>query len=41
MPLRKVATEALARFLGVLGHPDRIQLVEELRQGEKDVTTLA
>jgi DNA-binding transcriptional ArsR family regulator len=30
----------LARFLGVLAHPNRIHIVEELRGGERDVNAL-
>ncbi len=35
-----VATE-LGKLFSVLSHPDRILIVEELAQGEKDVQTLA
>lgn len=34
---RKVAAEELARFLGVISHPERIRIIEELNQGELDV----
>jgi DNA-binding transcriptional ArsR family regulator len=30
----------LAEFLGVLAHPHRIRIMEELRQGERDVNSL-
>jgi DNA-binding transcriptional ArsR family regulator len=30
----------LARFLGVLAHPNRVHIVEELRGGERDVNAL-
>jgi DNA-binding transcriptional ArsR family regulator len=41
MPFRKVVTRELSILLGVLSHPDRIRLIEELAGGEKDVGTLA
>lgn len=41
MPFRKVVTRELGILLGVLSHPDRIRIVEELGAGEKDVGTLA
>lgn len=34
---RKVAAEELAKFLGVISHPERIRIIEELNQGELDV----
>lgn len=37
---RKIAAEALARFLGVIAHSERIRIIEELRQGELDVSAL-
>ncbi|MBT9588376.1 helix-turn-helix transcriptional regulator [bacterium] len=40
MPSRKAAARELAGLLGVLSHPDRIQIIEELRQEEKDVGCL-
>lgn len=40
MPEREFATRELARLLGVLAHPERIQIVEELRSGEMDVNSL-
>lgn len=35
-----VVKNELARMLGVLSHPHRIRIVEELRDGEKDVSGL-
>ena len=40
MPHRALVTKELAEFLGVLSHPHRIRIVEELRDGEHDVNTL-
>lgn len=40
MPDRAFATKELAKFLGVLAHPERIRIVEELRNGELDVNSL-
>lgn len=40
MPDRLIATRALAELLGVLAHPQRIRILEELREGERDVTSL-
>lgn len=37
---RKIAAEHLANFLGILAHPIRIRIVEELREGELDVSSL-
>ena len=37
---RPFASKELAKFLGVLAHPDRIQIIEELRGGELDVNSL-
>lgn len=39
MPLR-VVNKALADMLGILSHPMRIRIVEELREGERDVNSL-
>ncbi len=36
-----VASEKLAEFLGVVAHPQRIQIIQALRNEEKDVGTLA
>lgn len=40
MPHRKIVTKELADFLGVLAHPKRIRIIEELRDGEQDVNSL-
>ena len=40
MPDRVFATEELARLPGVLSHPERIRIVEELRGGEPDVNSI-
>ncbi|MEB3196609.1 MAG: metalloregulator ArsR/SmtB family transcription factor [Candidatus Sericytochromatia bacterium] len=40
MPHRKIAARELAELFGVLSHPERLQIVEELRQGELDVASL-
>lgn len=41
MPSRLVVSRELADLLKLLAHPDRLRLIEELRFGEKDVTSLA
>lgn len=41
MPYRLLAANELAEFLRALAHPRRIQIVEELRSGERDVASLA
>ncbi len=41
MPYRLIAASELAEFLRALAHPRRIQIVEELRRGERAVTSLA
>jgi len=41
MPSRQVVAKEMAKIFGILAHPDRIRMVEELRVGEKDVSTLA
>jgi DNA-binding transcriptional ArsR family regulator len=41
MPSRVIVSKELADLMKVLAHPDRVRLVEELRAGEKDVTTIA
>lgn len=38
---RSLALDELAGLLGVLAHPDRIRLVELLRDEERDVNSLA
>lgn len=40
MPHRSVAAKELGGLLGVLAHSERLFLVEELREGERDVNTL-
>jgi DNA-binding transcriptional ArsR family regulator len=40
MPQRYLVVDELARYLGVLSHPKRIHIVEELRGGERDVNAL-
>lgn len=40
MPWRAFLTKEMADFLGVLAHPHRIRIVQELRNGELDVNTL-
>ncbi len=40
MPHRALVAKELAEFLGVLSHPHRIRIIEELRAGERDVNTL-
>ncbi len=37
MPYRSVVSRELAGLLGVLAHPHRLRIVEELRTGELDV----
>jgi DNA-binding transcriptional ArsR family regulator len=41
MPYRLLAASELAEFLRALAHPRRIQILEELRCGERDVASLA
>lgn len=41
MPSRQVVAKELAEVFGILSHPDRIRMIEELRIGEKDVGGLA
>ena len=41
MPYRLLAARELAEFLRALAHPRRIQMIEELRNGERDVASLA
>lgn len=40
MPYRALVTKELADFLGALSHPHRIRIIEELRNGERDVNSL-
>ena len=41
MPYRSLVTKELAELFGVLAHPLRIRILEELHSGEKDVNSLA
>lgn len=41
MPYRIVVTKELSELFGVLAHPHRLRIIEELREGEKDVNSLA
>jgi len=40
VPFRLIAARELGHLFGVLSHPDRIRIVEELGGGELDVGTL-
>lgn len=40
MPHRALVTRELAELFGVLSHPHRIRIIEELRDGEHDVNSL-
>lgn len=40
MPHPALVAKELAGLLGVLAHPHRIRIIEELRGGERDVTSL-
>lgn len=40
MPYRALVAKELAELLGVLSHPHRVRIIEELRNGERDVKTL-
>ena len=40
MSHKTLVTKQLGDFLGVLSHPHRIRIIEELRDGEKDVNSL-
>lgn len=40
MPSRTLVARDLAKFIGVFSHPDRIRIVEALRDGERDVNAL-
>lgn len=40
MSFQEVVTQELAKLLGVLSHPDRIFIIEELYKGEKEVKAL-
>jgi DNA-binding transcriptional ArsR family regulator len=41
MPSRLIVSRELAELFKLLAHPDRLRLVEELRSGEQDVTSIA
>ena len=41
MPYRLLAASELAEFLRALAHPRRVQILEELRNGERDVASMA
>lgn len=41
MPDRSVVTQELASLFGVLAHPQRVRIIEELRDQEHDVNFLA
>ena len=40
MPYRLLAANTLSEFLSAIGHPRRIQVIEELRSGELDAASL-
>ena len=40
MPYRAIVAKELAEMLGVLAHPHRIRIIEELRDGERDVKSI-
>lgn len=40
MPWRAFLTKEMAEFLGVLSHPHRVRIIQELRNGELDVNSL-
>jgi DNA-binding transcriptional ArsR family regulator len=40
MPARNLIAKALSDLFGVFAHPDRIRIIEELRNGERDVNAL-
>lgn len=40
MPARSTISKELAKLLGVLSHPHRIRIIEELRDRELDVNSL-
>jgi DNA-binding transcriptional ArsR family regulator len=41
MPTRAILAREIAELLKVIGHPDRVRLIEELRNGSLDVTALS
>ena len=40
MPYRFLAASKLSEFLSAIAHPRRVQIIEELRSGERDVGSL-
>ncbi|MGE0592896.1 MAG: ArsR/SmtB family transcription factor [Vicinamibacterales bacterium] len=40
MPSRAIAARELAKLFGAFSHPDRVRIVEALREGERDVNAL-
>ena len=40
MPARHLIAKELAELFNVFSHPDRVRIVEELRDGERDVNSL-
>lgn len=40
MTFRQLVSEKLGRVLGVLSHPHRLHIIEELRREERDVASL-
>ena len=41
MASRIVVAKELAELFKIISHPDRLRLIEEIRTGERDVSTLA
>jgi len=41
MTSRTVVAKELAELFKIISHPDRLRLIEEMRTGERDVSTLA
>ena len=41
MPSRIIVSRELADLFRLLAHPDRLRLIEELRLGERDVSSIA
>ena len=41
MPSRAVLARELSAFLKVIAHPDRVQIIEELKGGELEVSALS
>lgn len=41
MPSRSIVSRELADLMRLLAHADRLRLIEELHQGERDVNSLA